>query len=57
MIDLPKGWPQYQLDLRQEMHRLRIQDVLPPPLPEDSRHNALDDARWLRDACKKMLGH
>lgn len=49
MVDLPKGFPFYCLDLKQEMHRLGIKKE---ELPEQTgvEHNALADARWIRDA-------
>lgn len=47
MISLPKGIPMWTNDLRQEVHRLGN-----PQLPRQAagEHNALEDARWLRDA-------
>jgi hypothetical protein len=48
MIDLPKGFPMYCIDLKQELDRLGItseqkQALCPDPVNE---HNALADARW-----------
>lgn len=46
MIDLPKGLPQYSLDLKQFSVSLGS-----PKHPEQAsgHHNALEDARWNRD--------
>ncbi len=46
MMDLPKGWPMYCNDLKIEVER-----VGNPKLPKQTstEHNALEDARWLRD--------
>lgn len=50
MIDLPKGWPMFCLDLKQELNRLQIsKDLLPKQNPE-SEHHALADALWIREA-------
>ncbi|RZK25174.1 MAG: 3'-5' exoribonuclease [Hymenobacter sp.] len=48
MLDLPKGFPMYCIDLKQEINRLGItseqkQLLCPDPVNE---HNALADARW-----------
>jgi hypothetical protein len=45
MIDIPKGWPMYCMDLRQVMRERGIQRESLPPDPVDA-HNALADARW-----------
>ncbi len=47
MVDLPKGWPMYCLDIKQLCNSLGN-----PQLPAQSsvEHNALNDARWNRDA-------
>jgi hypothetical protein len=45
MIDLPKGWPMYCRDLKQEMDRLKIENI---PIDNSNNHNALDDARWVK---------
>jgi hypothetical protein len=47
MIDLPQGVPMWTNDLQQEIVRAGN-----PPLPaqEGAEHNALSDARWVRDA-------
>lgn len=43
MLDLPKGWPMYCMDLKQWCKQLGD-----PKLPEQTstEHNALEDARW-----------
>jgi hypothetical protein len=46
MMDLPKSWPMFAMDVKQ----LCVSQG-DPQLPEQPReHNALDDARWTRDA-------
>jgi hypothetical protein len=47
MMDLPKGFPMYCRDIKQECDRLGN-----PKLPEQSKgeHNALADARWNKEA-------
>lgn len=52
MMDLPAGWPMYCRDLKQELDRGRMAIE-----QDDSRHNALSDAAWVRDACRAALGH
>jgi hypothetical protein len=47
MIDLPAGIPMWTNDLRQEVHRLDCMDTLPEQAA--GKHNALEDARHLRD--------
>lgn len=47
MIDLPKGFPMYCNDLKQEMARL---GVLKISVQNEIEHNALADAKWARDA-------
>ncbi len=53
MLDLPKGWPRYCLDLKQIMH---LTGVSRSQLPEAFKpeHNALVDARWTRAAWHKV---
>jgi len=43
MIDLPKGFPMYCIDLKQELDRYILKVDLPKQINE---HNALEDARW-----------
>lgn len=47
MIDLPKGWPMFCLDVKQ--HCWMLGD---PKLPEQTsiEHHALEDARWTKQA-------
>jgi hypothetical protein len=47
MMDLPKGFPMYCKDIKQECDRLGN-----PKLPKQGKgeHNALEDARWNRRA-------
>lgn len=53
MVDLPQGMPMYCRDLKQEMARRHLQkDVLPEQ--DGTAHNALADARWIRDAYVAM---
>ncbi len=45
MIDLPKGWPKYCLDLKQLVVH-KGADLSSMPQPGDGAHHALADARW-----------
>lgn len=47
MMDLPKGWPMFAMDVKQLCVSLGD-----PRLPEQTstEHNAITDARWTRDA-------
>ena len=51
MVDLPRGWPKFCMDLKQELVRAGN-----PRLPEQAgtEHHALADARWIRD-CWRWL--
>lgn len=53
MVNLPKGWPRYCLDLKQWCVQLGN-----PKLPQQSstEHNALYDARWNKQAWE-FLNH
>lgn len=53
MIDLPKGFPMYCRDIKQEMDRLGVHrnDL---PQVAGTVHNALDDARWNREAYQSI---
>lgn len=53
MIDLPKGFPMYCLDLKQEMARLGAPDSIKPS--NGSEHNALADARWNKALHERLL--
>lgn len=48
MLDVPQGWPHYCRDLKQEMD-IRTPGVKYPKMAENLEHNALADARWVRD--------
>jgi hypothetical protein len=50
MVDLPRGWPMYCLDLAQVMHEHDVRRFQLPFLSDSQAHNALADARWLREA-------
>ena len=50
MVDLPPTWPMFCLDLRQSMFEHNISREQLPLLDERDAHDALADARWLRDA-------
>lgn len=45
MIDLPKKFPMYCRDLKQELDRLNIIDI---PVKQTNEHNALSDAMWVK---------
>lgn len=47
MIDLPDGVPMWTNDLKQECYRLGDRGL---PKQESAEHNALADARWVRDS-------
>ena len=49
MVDLPKGWPMFCLDLKQAMHEHGLTKDVLPAQPHNA-HHALADARWLRKA-------
>lgn len=46
MIDLPKGFPMYCRDLKQEIDRLGIKDHAALKSLKTNEHHALADARW-----------
>lgn len=51
MIDLPKGMPMYCNDVKQLMHMTGVtRDGLDLHVVQTNEHNALDDARWIREA-------
>lgn len=52
MIDLPKGWPQFCLDLVQSMVMRGISKAALPKQDEATAHDALADARWTYEAWK-----
>lgn len=53
MMDLPKGWPMFCLDLKQKAHVIGN-----PRLPgqANGEHNALDDALWAKHAWGFLCG-
>lgn len=55
MINLPAFIPQYCLDLKQEMHLLGLtkHDL---PRQKGAAHDALADARWIREAWLHIYG-
>lgn len=56
MIDLPEGFPMYCRDLKQLMDDLEVKKSdLPAQAGAD--HNALADARWVRDAHQWIAAH
>jgi hypothetical protein len=46
MLELPRSWPQFCLDLVQECYLRGIYDPKNVMPVEGTEHNALDDARW-----------
>lgn len=48
MMDLPKGWPMFAVDIQQ--WRYMIGRGVPLPKQTSIAHNALNDARWTREA-------
>jgi hypothetical protein len=50
MIDLPKGFPMFCMDLKQEMVSRGVSRERLPPQDPKVAHDALSDARWTRDA-------
>lgn len=55
MIDLPNHFPMYCRDLKQEMDRLGVDRSQLPPNYEI--HNALEDAKWIRDSYEFIMGN
>src|ERR1035437_849187 len=53
MMDLPESWPKFAMDVKQLCVSLGD-----PKLPEQhtTEHNALEDARWTRDAHSWLTG-
>ena len=54
MSDLPKGWPMFCMDLKQVMVTSRYHGKL--PLEPKNAHNALVDAKWLKNAYDVVIG-
>jgi len=57
MINLPKGFPMYCIDLKQELDMLNRPDLetYPSYPKQENEHNALDDARWNKKLHKFIL--
>lgn len=53
MIDIPDGWPMFCMDLKQSMVERGLTKSDLPPDPANA-HDALADARWLRQAWKAV---
>lgn len=53
MIDLPKGWPMYCRDLKQEADRLSIKF----PKQESTEHHALADAEWNAEMYMRFIAN
>lgn len=54
MLDLPKGFPMFCLDLKQWAHQLGNPQ---PPEQGKGEHHALADARWNRDVYRFLATH
>ncbi len=54
MIDLPDGWPKYCRDFKQWLEHTGFGEHL-VKLPEAEAHNALADARWLRNEHQRLI--
>lgn len=54
MMQLPRDWPMYCNDIKQECMRLGNPQL--HKMDETKKHNALNDALWCRD-CWMMLQH
>jgi hypothetical protein len=52
MIDLPKNFPMYCRDLKQEIDRLGIVDI---PIDQTNEHNALSDALWVKNVAEYIV--
>ena len=51
MIDLPKNWPKYCNDFKQYIKMFGFETE---HQSEEVAHNALEDAKWLRDEFKRL---
>jgi hypothetical protein len=52
MMDLPRNFPMYCIDLKQELDILQVEK---PELPSIGNHNALVDAIWIKDCYIHLL--
>ena len=50
MIDIPSGWPLFCRDLKQLIVDREVSKETLPRQMQGSKHDALADARWVRDA-------
>lgn len=57
MSDLPKFFPHYSWDAKQEMERLGLRKSDLPRSIKKGDHHALEDARWLKNACEYLKIH
>lgn len=55
MLDLPSGMPMWTNDLQQELRRVGVTKKHIPIAEPAQEHNALSDARWVRDVHQWML--
>lgn len=53
MMDLPKGWPMFCLDVKQLAHANGISKIT---VPQTEEHDAMHDARWTCAAWRDVLG-
>jgi hypothetical protein len=53
MMDLPEGYPYYCNDTIQWLNNLKLPREYLPPSPSEE-HNALADAKWVRDSYYKI---
>lgn len=56
MIDLPKGWPHFCMDLKQSMAERGMQETYLPEKNKKVQHDALADAHWLKRAHEAVFG-
>lgn len=50
MVELPGNWPRFCMDFKQFMHDRGLSKRDLPKQDKKTEHDALADARWLRDA-------
>ena len=55
LMDLPEGLPMYIHDIQQELDRLGIPESKLPK-QESGHHNALEDAKWCKQAYEYLSG-
>lgn len=55
MLDLPPKWPNYCNDLVAAINQHGIPKAALPQQSKETLHNALDDARWVRDSVQMIL--